>query len=257
MGQPVTLRERYASARESGRPLIGGHRGNPARFPENTLASFRSAIEAGVDIIECDVHLSADDQLLVIHDHTLQRTTNGRGRVRNHTLSQLRSLDAGDGERIPLLEEVVELARDRVGLAIELKLLPVRYPGIEALVVDLLRRAGTVEQTSVISFQHGAAKRVKQLEPGLQTGVLEAVRRRRPLTVLRRAGADVYSPHYRLMTPELVEAVHDAGGAVAVWTVDDEAAVEWCRRCGPDSVFTNAPEKVRPMLNSLSTSKVV
>jgi glycerophosphoryl diester phosphodiesterase len=251
------LRERYARARESGRPLIGGHRGNPARFPENTLPSFRSAIESGVDIIECDVHLSADDHLVVIHDHTLQRTTNGRGRVRNHTLAQLRHLDAGSGERIPLLEEVVELARGRVGLAIELKLLPVRYAGIEVMVVDLLREAGMVEQTSVISFQHGAVKRVKRLEPRLQTGVLEAVRRRRPLTVLRRAVADVYSPHYRLMTPELVEAVHGASGVVAVWTVDDEAGVDWCRRCGPDAVFTNVPEQVAPMLNSDAKSRVL
>ena len=257
MGQPVTLQELYRQARATGRPLVGGHRGNPARFPENTLPSFRSAIEAGVDIIECDVHLSSDGHPVVIHDHTLQRTTNGRGRVRNHTLAQLRSLDAGGGERVPLLEEVVDLARGRVGLAIELKLLPVRYPGIDALVVDLLRRQGMVDQTSVISFQHGAVKRVKQLEPRIQTGVLEAVRRRRPLTVLRRAGADVYSPHYRLMTPELVESVHGAGGVVAVWTVDDEPAVEWCRRCGPDSVFTNAPELVGPLLNSTARPRVV
>jgi len=257
LGQPLTLRQRYRRARESGRPLVGGHRGNPARFPENTLASFRSAIAAGVDIIECDVHLSADGHLVVIHDHTLQRTTNGKGRVRNHTLAELRGLDAGRGERIPLLEEVVELARGRVGLAIELKLLPVRYPGIEAMVVDLVRRAGMLDHACVISFQHGAVKRVKQLEPRVQTGVLEGVRRRRPLTVLRRAGADVYSPHHRLMTPELVEEVHGAGGVVGVWTVDDEAGVEWCRRCGPDSVFTNVPEKVGPMLNSGARPRVV
>jgi glycerophosphoryl diester phosphodiesterase len=257
LAQLLSLRERYRQARESGRPLVGGHRGNPVHFPENTLASFRSAIDAGVDIIECDVHLTADDRMVVIHDHTLQRTTNGRGRVRNQTLAQLRALDAGSGERIPLLEEVVELARGRVALAIELKLLPVRYPDIEEMVVDLLRKAGMVEQTSVISFQHGAVKRVKQLEPRLQTGVLEAVRRRRPITVLRRAAADVYSPHYHLMTPELVEAVNAAGGAVAVWTVDDDAAVDWCRRCHPDAVFTNAPEEVGPTLNSAATARVV
>jgi glycerophosphoryl diester phosphodiesterase len=247
---PLTLEQRYEQARDSGRPLVGGHRGNPARHPENTLASFRSAIEAGVDIIECDVHLSADDEMVVIHDHTLQRTTNGTGRVRRHTLAELRALDAGGGERIPLLEEVVELARGRVGLAIELKLLPVRYLGIEERVVALLRERGMVEQASVISFQHGAVKRVKRLEPRLQTGVLEAVRRRRPLSILRRAAADVYSPHYRLMTPELVAEVHGAGGVVAVWTVDDKEGVEWCRRCGPDSVFTNRPEEILPLLAS-------
>src|SRR5438270_6760987 len=248
VGQPLTLRQLSERAREAGRPLIGGHRGNPARHPENTLASFRSAIEAGVDVIECDVHLSADRRMVVIHDHTLQRTTNGFGRVRNHSLEQLRALDAGNGERIPLLEEVVELARGRVGLAIELTLMPFRYPGIEERVIKLLRQREMLDLTSVISFQHGAVKRVKQLEPRLQTGVLEAVRRRRPLSVLRRARADVYAPHYRLMTPELVELVHGAGAAVTGWTVDDEEAVEWCRTCGPDSVFTNRPEQIAPLL---------
>jgi glycerophosphoryl diester phosphodiesterase len=249
MSPALTLSQRYEQARAVGRPLVGGHRGNPARHPENTMASFRSAIELGVDIIECDVHLSSDGHMVVIHDHTLQRTTNARGLVRSRTLAELRSLDAGSGERIPLLEEVVELARGRVGLAIELKLMPFRYPGIEERVVQLLREHEVVEQASVISFQHGAVKSVKQLEPRLQTGVLEAVRRRRPLGVLRRAGADVYSPHYRLMTPELVAAVHGAGAVIAVWTVDDEPGIDWCRRCGPDSIFTNRPEEILPLLN--------
>src|SRR5690349_20790964 len=88
------------------------------------MRSFRSAIAAGCDLIECDVHLSSDGRLMVIHDHTLDRTTNGTGLVRDHTAAELRKLDAGDGEKIPLLQEVIELAIGKVGLVIEVKQLP-------------------------------------------------------------------------------------------------------------------------------------
>ena len=88
------------------------------------MKSFRSAIAAGCDLIECDVHLSSDARLVVIHDHTLERTTNGSGLVRDYTAAELRKLDAGDGERIPLLQEVIELALGKVGLVIELKQIP-------------------------------------------------------------------------------------------------------------------------------------
>ena len=86
------------------------------------MRSFRSAIAVGCDLIECDVHLSSDGRLVVIHDHTLERTTNGTGLVRDHTAAQLRKLDAGGGEKIPLLQEVVELALGKVGLVIEIKI---------------------------------------------------------------------------------------------------------------------------------------
>ena len=109
---------------------MGGHRGNPAEHPENTLASFRSAIELGVDMIECDVHLSSDGELVVIHDHTLERTTDGQGMVLQHTLAALRELDAGGGERVPVLAEVCELARGRAGLCVEVKQIPIPYPGL-------------------------------------------------------------------------------------------------------------------------------
>src|SRR5262252_5883544 len=138
MRSSPSVSDLYRGAREAGVPLVGGHRGNPAEHPENTLASFRSAIELGVDLIECDVHLSADGELIVIHDHTLDRTTNGTGLVVQRSLADLRRLDAGGGERIPVLAEVCELARDRVGLAVELKQIPIPYPGLEEKLVACL-----------------------------------------------------------------------------------------------------------------------
>jgi glycerophosphoryl diester phosphodiesterase len=242
----LSVPDRYRSARESGIPLVGGHRGNPAEHPENTLASFRSAIELGVDMIECDVHLSADGELVVIHDHTLDRTTDGSGLVAQLTLAELRRLDAGGGERLPVLAEVAELARDRVVLCVEIKQIPIPYPGLEEKLVECLGALGMVEQTAVISFHHGSVRRIRQLEPRLAVGVLEGARPIDPAGIMLGAGAGIYSPHFGAMDPELVEEIHAAGGVVGVWTVDDAAAVAWCQACRPDSVFTNRPREIIP-----------
>ncbi|HLQ60748.1 MAG TPA: glycerophosphodiester phosphodiesterase family protein [Candidatus Acidoferrales bacterium] len=248
MARPLTMRDRYEQARRSGRPLIGGHRGNPAQHPENTLRSFESALELGCDLVECDVHLSADGELIVIHDHTLERTTNGSGMVRSQSLAALRELDAGQGEKLPLLGEVVELVRGRAGLVIELKQAPLPYPGLEEKVVGDLRRLDFLDQAGVISFWHPSVPALKRLEPNLQCGILEVGRPVDPVALLRQAGADVYSPHYSGCDPELVELMHEAGATVGVWTVDDAAAIAWVRVCRPDSVFSNRPAEVGPAL---------
>src|SRR5262245_4278638 len=248
MRSSPSVSDLYRGAKEAGVPLVGGHRGNPAEHPENTLASFRSAIELGVDMIECDVHLSADSELVVIHDHTLERTTNGTGLVARCTLAELRRLDAGAGERVPVLAEVCALARDRVGRCVEGKQIPIPDPGLEERLVSQLRELDMVEQTAVISFDRRAVRLVKELEPRLTVGVLEGARPIDPAGILQGAGADIYAPHYGAMDPDLVEEVHAVGGAVGVWTVDDAAAVAWCLACRPDSVFTNRRLEILPAL---------
>jgi glycerophosphoryl diester phosphodiesterase len=200
-------------------------------------------------MIECDVHMSSDGELVVIHDHTLERTTNGAGYVAQHTLAELRELDAGAGERLPLLAEVCELAREAgVGLCVETKQTPLRYPGLEERVIAELIDSEMLDQTVVISFNHSSIRRMKQLEPRLTTGILEGARPIDPAGMMRGALADLYAPHYGAMDRELVEEVHGAGGAVGVWIVDDDAAVTWCKVCKPDSVFTNRPREVLPKL---------
>ncbi len=214
------------------------------------MRSFRSAIAAGCDLIECDVHLSSDGRLVVIHDHTLERTTNGKGLVRDHTAAELRKLDAGEGEKIPLLQEVVELALGKVGLVIEIKQVPPLYTGLEEKLLNMLRQLGAVSECAVVSFNHAAIHDLRKLEPALQLGILEGARPMHPATLLREAGADVYSPHWGATDPQVVKEVHDAGGAVAVWPVDDETAVAWCKFCKPDSVFSNRPKEVGAALRN-------
>ncbi len=214
------------------------------------MRSFRSAIAVGCDLIECDVHLSSDGRLVVIHDHTLERTTNGTGLVRDHTAAQLRKLDAGGGEKIPLLQEVVELALGKVGLVIEIKQVPALYVGLEEKLLNMLRQLGAVSECAVVSFNHTAIHELRKMEPGLQLGILEGARPMHPAALLRESGADVYSPHWGATDPQVVQEVHAAGGAVAVWPVDDDTAVAWCKYCKPDSVFSNRPKEVGAALRS-------
>ena len=249
MSQARTLGLLYREAARTGRPLLGGHRGNPAEFPENTLASFRSAIELGCDMIECDVHMSSDGHLIVIHDHSVDRTTNGAGLVRDLRLDQLRALDAGQGERLPLLQEVIDLARAAsVGLCVEIKQLPIPYPNLEPKLIEMLVAAEMVDQTAVISFYHRSVLDLKKLEPELQGGILieVGVTVSDPVQLMREASADIYAPFYRDLVPETVESVHRAGGVVGVWTVDDDAGVDHCKATRPDSIFTNFPRRIIP-----------
>src|SRR5512136_2560745 len=140
--------------RAPGAPVLRvGHRGARGHAPENTLASFDLAVEMGVNVVETDVHLSKDGEVVLIHDHTVDRTTNGHGFVKDLTLAELKWLDAGSwydpkyaGERIPTLAELLTWAKDRVGVAIEIKNGPIYYPGIAEKTIRLLRDHGMERQ---------------------------------------------------------------------------------------------------------------
>ena len=233
--------------------LLGGHRGNPDECPENTLASFQSAIDLGVDLIECDVHRSDDGRLPVIHDHLLDRTTDGSGLVRDHSMAELKRFDAGSwkdprftGERIPSLDEVLALAKGRVGVAIEIKNLPLPYAGIEEAVVQAVNDAGMVQEVVVISFDHRSIKRIAELEPQMLTGVLEASRPVDILRVMDDAEADVFCPHWASIEPETAEELHAAGKLIGVWTVDDPVSLAWSKALRANAIYTNKPREIRP-----------
>ena len=233
--------------------LLGGHRGNPDECPENTLASFQSAIDLGVDLIECDVHRSEDGGLPVIHDHLLDRTTDGSGLVRDHSMAELKRFDAGSwkgarfkGERIPSLDEVLALAKGRVGVAIEIKNLPLPYAGIEEALVRAINDAGMVRDVVVISFDHRSIKRIADLEPQILTGVLEASRPVDILRVMDDAEADVFCPHWASIEPETAEELHAAGKLIGVWTVDDAVSLTWSKALRANAIYTNKPREIRP-----------
>src|SRR5256885_15362651 len=245
--------EGLAAKLRSGRMLLGGHRGNPDEYPENTLASFRSAIELGVDLIELDVQGSEEGGLPVIHDHLLDRPTNGSGLVRDQTMAELRRFDAGSwkdprfaGEPIPSLDEVLALAKGKVGVAIEIKNLPLPYPGIENAIVQAVRGAGMVGDVVVISFDHRSVKRIAELDPQILTGLLEASRPVDILRVMDDAEADVFCPHWASIEPDTAEELHAAGKLIGVWTVDDPGSLAWSKALRANAIYTNKPRTIRP-----------
>ncbi len=217
---------------------VHAHRGGAGLAPENTLAAFRKAIRLDVDALEMDLHVTRDGEVIVIHDDTLDRTTDGRGNIADLTLEEVRRWDAGGkfapgfhGERIPTLREVIELVKatgnTRIRLDLELKFHP-DHPGkpedFEQRILDILRQTGFGERVNVISFHHPSLAKMKVLEPKIRTGLLAGGRQapKDPLALVRQYQADYYSPSVRHVTAEVVAAVHQAGVPIVPWTVNEE-----------------------------------
>jgi glycerophosphoryl diester phosphodiesterase len=237
--------------RAAGRPRVFGHRGAMGHAPENTMASFELAVAQGADAIELDVHLTADDEVVVIHDHRLERTTDGRGIVRELTLEEVRAADAGArfdarfaGQRVPTLDEVLAWARDRCILDVEIKGGPAPYPGIEARVIDLIRRHEMQDRVLVISFDHPTVRRVKELAPELAAGVLYSGRPIDPVPLARPAGADALMPYWANLAADDVERAHAAGLSVHPWATSEPEEIGRLLDMGVDSVCSNHPDRV-------------
>ncbi len=236
--------------RAAGAPLLRvGHRGAKGHAPENTLSSFTVAAGMGVNVVETDVHLSKDGQVVLIHDHTVNRTTNGHGHIKDLTLAELKKLDAGSwydrrfvGERIPTLDELLVWARDKVAVAIEIKNGPIYYPGIAAETIRFLRKHGMERQAILISFDHLVLREAKQIAPEILTGILYVGGLADPVGAARAAGADALHPHWAYVTPELVQTVHAAGLAISPWNPNDLPTLRMLSEMGVDSVGTDYPE---------------
>jgi glycerophosphoryl diester phosphodiesterase len=256
MAEPATghvaLKERLRS--EGGRVWVVGHRGAMGYCPENTMVSFERALELGADWIELDVHLPRDGEHAVIHDETVDRTTNGNGMVKDHTLAELQKLDAGAwfgaefaGQHIPSLDEVLTWARNRDTIVdIEIKNAPIYYVGIEQAVVETLRTHDMTEQAIVISFDHASVQRVKELDARIATGVLYAGR---PVdggvTLAKQAQANALLPHWAYVTPDDVQRAHAEGIAVAPWVSSDPLVLQQLVGAGVDAIGTNHPDVLR------------
>ena len=231
------------------RMLRVGHRGARGHAPENTMASFALGADMGVDAVETDVQLSKDGEVVLIHDHTVDRTTDGRGFVRDMTLAELRRLDAGSwydpgfaGERIPTLAELLVWAGDRVGVAIEIKNGPIYYPGIAEKTVRLVRQQGMERRVILISFDHLVLREAKTIAPEIATGILYVGGLVDPVGAARAALADSLNPNWAHITPELVRAAHAAGLAISAWNPDDLATLRMLSDMGVDSAGTDYPE---------------
>lgn len=232
-----------------------GHRGALGSAPENTLPAFEEGLAQGANILELDIHQSRDRELVVIHDFTVDRTTDGTGHVKDLTLRELKRLDAGSrfspafkGARIPLLREVLEWAKGRAWLAIEIKSDWITYDGIEAALVDRLRRSQMVDQVVVISFDHRAIKRVKELEPHVATGALYTARPVDPIALARSARADVLRPRWPFASLADIRAAHAEGLAYCPWGPNDPTIWRQLVEMGVDSLSADRPAALRAIL---------
>jgi glycerophosphoryl diester phosphodiesterase len=229
------------------------HRGASAERPENTLPAFELAIAQRADVVECDVRRTSDGALLVLHDATVDRTTDGSGELRAMTAAQARALDAGDGERIPELAEVLALVAGRSRVNLDLK---------EADIVDdavaLVREAGVEGGVTYISFLPEVWQRLEELAP--DAPVVHLVDSAAGLASL--AMGDAGSEHlatgvgvpFEIVNQGMVERMHRHGYGVFAWTVDDEDEMRRLIACDINGVVTNRPAALAEVIRDLQAS---
>ena len=227
------------------------HRGASGTSPENTLAAFRAAIAAGAEMCELDVQPSGDHALVVIHDDTVDRTTDGQGAVKEMTLAELKRLDAGvrlggaagSSEPIPTLDEVFAATAGRCALNIELK-----SGQVEKEVVALMRKWKALETSIVSSFDWGGLARMRELEVAVRIGVLAEKNVPQMFDAAARLSAYAIHPRFDLVTSELCNRAHTRGLKVLVWTVDAPELMRLLIGCGVDGIMTNYPARLREVL---------
>jgi glycerophosphoryl diester phosphodiesterase len=247
-------------------PLVVAHRGASVELPENTLASFRGALDAGAQVVETDVRLTADGVAVVMHDSHVSRVTDGEGLVNELTLAELKRLDASGGRgpraEVPTLAEVLELVRGRAGINLEIKNIPgepgfdsPREATVEAALADL-ERTGFDGPVLVSSFNWLTIERSKELAPEIATGFLTiaGVAPSASLVYVKGAGHQYVLPHVASLVEageSFVKEAHDAGIRVGTWTVDDPELAATLFSWGVDAIATNDPQsilRVRPDL---------
>lgn len=216
---------------------IVGHRGAAGHAPENTLLSFRTAIELGCRAVEMDAHLSKDGEVVVIHDAKVDRVTDGRGAVRKMTVSELKSLRLPHGQRLPTLREVIQVCRGKVQMHIELKARGTAEP-----VADLIKEFGIESEVVILSFKIGLLKRIKRLNPRLRVTYLFLRKPLRLWSIVRKVPIDVIGPRMRLATEKLVRKAHALGCKVYVHVVNDPTSAERMTALRVDAFCTDVPK---------------
>jgi glycerophosphoryl diester phosphodiesterase len=191
-----------------------GHRGARAYAPENTLASFKKALEIGVDAVELDVRKTKDNQLVVIHDADIKRTTDGEGLVSGLSLLQIKGFSAEGGEKIPTLQEALDFLDKKVKVLIELK-----EAGIEEQVLSIVHARGLEKNVVIISFLEEALRKVRELDKSIETGLIYA-KHSNPVKAALELKANYLVALYRFTHSATVQKAHENGLKIIVWTIN-------------------------------------
>jgi glycerophosphoryl diester phosphodiesterase len=240
------------------------HRGGALLAPENTFAAFVNALSLPVDAIELDVHLSRDGHVVVFHDNHVHKRTHGYGNMLDLDLSYLRRLDAAarhpggwpEPQQIPTLSEVLDLAKGRAQVYIEIKTSQRRrtyksYPNIAEKVIELVQKASMIDKVLIISFDWMILPVIKSLEPTIETGMIVSKRVWNPdarngmqLLIEKAAenGCEWINMDYKLFTAEMPQTVHTSGLKLGLWTVNNEADLLRFAAAGVDSLTSDRPD---------------
>ncbi len=230
-------------------PKIIAHRGANAYAPENTIAAFQLALDQGADGIELDVMLSGDGHLVVIHDDSVDRTTDGSGFVRDMTLEQLKSLDAGEGQNIPTLEEVFEKFGGRFIINIELKNYTSVFDKLPIEAAKGIEKVPFVDSILVSSFNPFNLPRLHARMTGVDLGLLTQPGAAKKW-IWRFFKFNALHPHFSDVDQALVAVMHQRNRAVNVWTVDEPKEIQRLASLKVDSIITNDPKLAREVLKS-------
>ena len=239
------------------KPWIIAHRGASGHAPENTLAAFERAVGLGAGFIETDLHLTRDARFVAIHDPTLERTTNGKGNVRDSSLAEIRKLDAGlwfdrefMGQKVPTLEEIVEFAaKHDVIFYLELK-----YEaawGMHHSLVGALQKSGGAARSIIISSSEPTLTALRQVDPSAMMGLIFDEANQDHTKAGIELGVRQLCPQYSLVTNEMVEQAHALDLQVATWTVDDAATMRAMIAAKVDGIMTNFPDRLQAVLEDL------
>ena len=217
--------------------ILTGHRGAAKLEPENTLLSIQKAIDLGVDQIEIDVHLTRDEHLVVIHDTTVDRTTDGQGAIADFTLAEAKQLDAGKGEYIPTLQEVMDLVRGKVILQIELK-----GPNTAEPVIRAVEHNGMENEVLLTSFVHERLRETRELKPNLRLGALWADPPPDACEQAIEMGAEAIHIQHLNIDSELVQKAHAHGIMIRAWNPDTIEEIQRAINLGVDAIGSNRPD---------------
>lgn len=221
------------------RVLRIGHRGAAGHAPENTLAAIEKGIDLRVDFVEIDLRRTADGALVALHDASVNRTTNGRGRIDRLSLNEVRKLDAGNGERIPTLAEVLATVSARCGLMLEIKV-----EGIARQVVEMVQAGGFSGPAIYASFLHDELRAVRVADPKAALMLLFSRLPQAPVTYATKYEATYVGLRRDSATGPLIDAFHHAGLLVCVYTADRPGDIRHALSVGVDGVISNVPDRI-------------
>lgn len=241
------------------RPLVWAHRGASGYAPENTLPAFQKAFQMGADGIELDVQMTKDGELVVCHDETIGRTSNGSGWIKDKTLAELKALDFSCGQKdfagvtIPTMREVFELlAPTDMIINIELKTGIVFYLGMAKKLLDLTSECGFSDRVIYSSFNHYTIKHIREIAPEAKLGFLYADGTiDMPSYAIKHGVQALHPALYNIQFPGFIEECRQRGLAVNVWTVNEEEHLGLCCKAGVDAIITNYPDKAFEIIGRL------